>query len=629
MHLDSGTVIDRYTIENQIGQGGMAVVYRARHNQLGTVHAIKVLMVPSQSIRNRLLTEGRVQATLRHANIVSVTDVIDVGGSPGLVMELVHGPSLDQLLRQVRLSVDQADELARGILAGVAQAHRHGLIHRDLKPANVMLQATDSGFIPKVTDFGLAKILDVEEGFAGTQTRSGVAMGTPCYMAPEQVRNAKGVDKRADVFSLGALLYELVSGVRAFGGADLFEIFNAVTSGTYTSVRESAPNAPDRMVRAIEAALQVDREARVADCDKLLAIWTGQDAQPERSGPWTAEMLAKVRSPPAPARPEPSSGTWEGGPPGPSSESIDPAPLGARPVAPMAPIHLGLSAVVAAGKEAALHAGAREASGPTLAVQSADQPPILPGQKAKPAPAGDAASGEYVTAARRPVPPGLLVLGAGGVAAFVAASIVWATQGEFSTADAPGPEGSLSTGATVEAEGDALASTGNAAPVSPVDAGHETAVTAPLNLAGASSPGATEVVPRAAITPAPETPSKSAVATDAKSRAASPSPSPAKVTPKGAPVVLPEATAPPATAAPPAAVATGVLAINSRPWSIIKLDGVAAGRTGMWKRELASGRHEIKLISSDERVATKTVNIEANSEASFCWDFDLGADCPK
>jgi len=182
MQLEPGEVVDRYVIEQKIGQGGMAVVYRARHSQLGTLHAIKVLQVPALAIRDRLLLEGRAQATLRHPNIVNVTDVIDVHGAPGLVMELVEGPSLDDLLARVQLTIPQVDELARGILAGVAEAHRHGLIHRDLKPANVMLKPTGTGFVPKVTDFGLAKVLSADEGPGRTQ--SNVAMGTPAYMAP-------------------------------------------------------------------------------------------------------------------------------------------------------------------------------------------------------------------------------------------------------------------------------------------------------------------------------------------------------------------------------------------------------------------------------------------------------------
>src|SRR5690606_39000326 len=126
-----------------------------------------------------------------------------------LVMDLVDGPSLDDLMYQRRLSVAEVDELARGILAGVAEAHRHGFVHRDLKPANVLLKPIPGGFTPKVADFGIVKALEVS-GDGMHATRVGVAMGTPRYMAPEQVRDAKSVDQRADVFSLGAMFYEML-----------------------------------------------------------------------------------------------------------------------------------------------------------------------------------------------------------------------------------------------------------------------------------------------------------------------------------------------------------------------------------------------------------------------------------
>src|SRR5687768_13992650 len=105
--LAAGTVVDRYAIEAAVGEGGMAAVFRVRHVQLGTVHALKVLTVTNRQIRDRLIQEGRLQAALQHPNVVSVTDTIDLGGTPGLVMEYVDGPTLDDLLRQHRLTLEQ------------------------------------------------------------------------------------------------------------------------------------------------------------------------------------------------------------------------------------------------------------------------------------------------------------------------------------------------------------------------------------------------------------------------------------------------------------------------------------------------------------------------------------------
>ena len=297
MQLSQGSEVERYVVEAMLGQGGMATVYRVRHAQLGTRHALKILSLPSASIRERLLQEGRVQATLHHPNIVAVTDVIDVSGAPGLLMEYVAGPSLDQLLVRRKLSRDEADDVVAGILAGVAAAHRAGLVHRDLKPANILLSTVRGRVVAKVADFGLAKIL-AEDGGA-TQTRTGATMGTPAYMAPEQIRNARGVDLRADIFALGAILYELAIGKRAFEGEDTLDLFNAISRAEFIDPREVDPSTPDRMVDAINAALNVEKGARPANCEALWALWSGEETDLEAiansSGTsWSTEGLEEL-----------------------------------------------------------------------------------------------------------------------------------------------------------------------------------------------------------------------------------------------------------------------------------------------------------------------------------------------
>ena len=229
------------------------------------------------------MQEGRVQAAINHPNILSVTDVVDVDGAPGLVMEFIRGPALDDFLKQKALSARQVDTLVTPILDGVAAAHGLGLIHRDLKPANVMLAITPHGLLPKVADFGLVKLLD--EGSAEfSKTRSGMAMGTPAYMAPEQIRDAKNVDARADIWSLGAILYEMASGQRAFPGeGDLLDMFNRVASGEFVSLREVAPDLPERMYTAVEAAMTTDRDARVESVAKLKALWLGKESEVDMS----------------------------------------------------------------------------------------------------------------------------------------------------------------------------------------------------------------------------------------------------------------------------------------------------------------------------------------------------------
>jgi serine/threonine-protein kinase len=304
--LRPGVVIaGRYTVESVIGRGGMAVVYQVMHHQLGTPCALKVLSLAAHSVRGRLLQEGHVQAALAHPNVVSVIDVVDVAGSPGLVMELVRGPSLEQLLGHGLLTLPQCDALAEGLFAGLAAAHNRGLIHRDLKPANILCAVTDDGLVAKITDFGLAKLIGEETGASeANNTRSGTTMGTPAYMAPEQIRNAKNVDQRADVFSLGAVLYEIVTGVQAFGGSDdLLDIFTRVAAGTYKPPNELRDELPPRVERALRGALEPDRDLRIRDCQTLRMVWQGErdewtgevEAGTGKGGPWNKELIAKLQ----------------------------------------------------------------------------------------------------------------------------------------------------------------------------------------------------------------------------------------------------------------------------------------------------------------------------------------------
>ncbi|MCA9493790.1 MAG: protein kinase, partial [Myxococcales bacterium] len=153
MRVAVDTVVEgRYRVGGTLGRGAMAVVYLVRHEQLGTLHAMKVLELPSSVVRRRLLTEGTIQAALRNPHVVAVTDVVEVEGCPALIMELVHGPSLELLIAEGPLPLDVVRSLGTGILLGVQAAHRHGTIHRDLKPANVLIAA--AGEVPKIADFG-------------------------------------------------------------------------------------------------------------------------------------------------------------------------------------------------------------------------------------------------------------------------------------------------------------------------------------------------------------------------------------------------------------------------------------------------------------------------------------------
>ena len=271
-----GTEVDRYVVEGELGTGGVATVYRVRHVALQTVHALKVVHSASPTMRDRLLEEGRLQARLRHPNVVAVTDVLSVGGYPALLADFVPGGSLRALLERAPLDLKEGERLFRGVLAGVASAHDEGLAHRDLKPENVLLDDSAGPAVPRVADFGIARSM-VDRRGRPRLTRTGEIMGTPSYMAPEQSRSLKNADHRSDLFSLGAVLYELVCGCRAFPRGDVLTMFRATAAGDYVPAERRRIDLPDRIGRAIDACLRPDPGLRPQSCEALLAILDGRD----------------------------------------------------------------------------------------------------------------------------------------------------------------------------------------------------------------------------------------------------------------------------------------------------------------------------------------------------------------
>lgn len=268
----------------------MATVYLATHQTLKSLHALKVLRVDVPEIKRRLMSEGRVQSAIRHPNVVSVTDIVDAEHGVALVMEYVDGPALDEYQNERPLPIDEVIHLFRGITLGVGEAHRIGVVHRDLKAANILLHRTsNAGVIAKVTDFGLVKVFD------GGGTRSGVTMGTPEYMSPEQVRDSANVDPRADLWSLGVLLYEMLTGTVPFDGNDLLEIYNAIAKASYVPASELRSEIPAYLDQIINDLLVVDPELRLPDAASILARLDRE------------ETLA---APPVPVAPASSSLRW-------------------------------------------------------------------------------------------------------------------------------------------------------------------------------------------------------------------------------------------------------------------------------------------------------------------------------
>ena len=264
-----GREFGAYTIVGLLGSGGMGRVYRARDRQLDRDVAIKIL--PPLFIKDtdrlaRFEREARILAALNHQHIGAIYGLERVDGMPALVLELLEGPTLAERLLQGPLPVKSAVAIAMQIADALEVAHRQGIIHRDLKPANV--KVTTPGFV-KLLDFGLAKGVDHQDtgsasstvAVSPTTSRPGAVMGTAAYMSPEQARG-EPVDGRSDLFSLGAVLYEMVTGRPAFSGDTSSAILRAILNDTPPSPRALDPRVPAALESVVMRLLAKDRGAR-------------------------------------------------------------------------------------------------------------------------------------------------------------------------------------------------------------------------------------------------------------------------------------------------------------------------------------------------------------------------------
>ncbi|MCB9681937.1 MAG: serine/threonine protein kinase [Alphaproteobacteria bacterium] len=263
--LQPGDHLGRYVVERMLGAGTFAAVYLVRHEVLRSQHAIKLLdarWLTHASIRERFLSEGRILAQLRHPNLVAVTDVVEDGPERvGLVMAYVPGPTLaDVIAQRGPLPVGVALQLLRRLADGLHHVHEAGIVHRDLKPDNVVVVDGEGGPQPVILDFGIAKILadTVLDATRGDGTRASVRLGTPQYMSPEQIEASHAVDRRTDVFALGAILYEVLLGRPAFTGATATEVMYRVTQGAY-GIPDELPLPLASIVRRALAVDPADR----------------------------------------------------------------------------------------------------------------------------------------------------------------------------------------------------------------------------------------------------------------------------------------------------------------------------------------------------------------------------------
>lgn len=270
-----GQTISHYRIMELLGEGGMGTVYLAEDTSLGRRVAIKFLSTLDAHYRARFLREARAVSALSHPNIAAVYDYGETAsGQPYIVMELVKGVSLSNLLDDESLSLSRSVQIVSAIAEALGEAHRIGIIHRDVKPANVVIN--ERGQV-KVLDFGLVKHLEESDGSVDPKaksqfeyTQSDVIVGTPLYLSPEQA-TGKAVDGRSDLFALGALLYECITGKSAFSGTSVIEIGAQVIHVTPPPPSEINPKVPAELDRITMKTLQKNPAARYQSAAELIA----------------------------------------------------------------------------------------------------------------------------------------------------------------------------------------------------------------------------------------------------------------------------------------------------------------------------------------------------------------------
>jgi len=275
MHLEPGARIGPYEVREPLGEGGMGEVYRARDTALGRDVALKILPNAFAADNDRLARferEAQALASLNHPNIAQVYAIerIDAGGR-AIVMELVEGEDLSERIARGAIPLDEALPLARQIALALEAAHEAGIVHRDLKPANIKIRADGTA---KVLDFGLAKALGGDTATSAASlansptlparaTELGMVLGTAAYMAPEQAKG-RVVDRRADVWAFGVVLYEMLTGRRAFGGDDVTEVMAAVIRDT-PDPRALPAGTPMAVRRLLRRCLEKDVRKRLRD----------------------------------------------------------------------------------------------------------------------------------------------------------------------------------------------------------------------------------------------------------------------------------------------------------------------------------------------------------------------------
>lgn len=322
--MRAGDIIaGKFQIERVIGEGGMGYVVAARHLQLGQIVALKFMRreVLNDEYKGRFLREARNTVRLKSKHVSRVLDVGSLeGGAPYMVMEYLEGTDLSVLLqKRGPFPVAEACEYIIQACEAIAEAHAHGIVHRDLKPANLFLTRGSGGEpIVKVLDFGVSKVLELEldddletdpnprrRHHDSVVTKATDLLGSPSYMAPEQVVSARDADSRSDVWSLGVILFRLISGKAPFTGASLGDLIQNIMHGPMPNLRDFRPDLPEGLEHVLARCMERDRARRldVIELARMLAPYAGPNAAPsvERVAILGPALVTAAANPSAPS----------------------------------------------------------------------------------------------------------------------------------------------------------------------------------------------------------------------------------------------------------------------------------------------------------------------------------------
>jgi serine/threonine protein kinase len=404
------TIAGKYRIERVLGEGGMGIVFEATHLQLDQRVAIKLLhgeALGSEEAVGRFAREARAAAKIQSEHVVKVFDVSTLeSGAPYLVMEYLEGKDLDGTLRQDGpLGVDDAVTYVLQACEALAEAHKNGIVHRDLKPANLFVsERTDGSMGVKILDFGISKL--APKGINEVSvTRTSALMGSPLYMAPEQMRSTRNVDLRADIWSLGIILYELLVGSPPFDGETLTEVCAAIVADAPKSLSEKRAGVPDGLEAIVLRCLEKDPNKRFQDVLELATAL--RPFAPEQGGISVKRITRVLRR-------------GEGA----NSTASMPAVKG-----PASSPELSASGnPIIITPAAAISQPRLEETGPTLVASSGQMPAVVPGSATA---ASFGLTGDDLT---KPVRPKVIYAVAGGATLLLGVILVVAfTRGGSST----------------------------------------------------------------------------------------------------------------------------------------------------------------------------------------------------